>query len=354
MRRMVTDVRALPVGSRVVVRWRLSAPDPTTGATLTDSVGTLVAADESALSVETARGLVTIPLERVTAAKQVPPRPTRRGPAHLAPSTHDLQRVMAPSWGAVEQDSLGEWQLRASSGFTQRANSVLPVGDPGMPLSEAVDAVESWYAVRGLPAKFTLAGPVGFDAAADPLGELLLGRGYVVGSLTTALTAATATVAAADPGGPDVSTSADLDETWLDAYRRTRTTVPSVTEAVLTGSPRQLFGQIRPGGGLSQQLGLRSAGAAGTRPVAVARLGLASGWAGLGAVWTDPAYRGRGLAAHLTARLADLARGEGVLMMHLQVEHDNEPALRLYRRLGFDTHSAYAYLTQPTSDSPRP
>jgi GNAT superfamily N-acetyltransferase len=354
MRRMVSDVRTLPVGSRVVVRWRLSAPDPATGATLTDSVGTLVAADEVGLSVETARGLVTIPLERVTAAKEVPPRPTRRGPAHLALSTQDLQRVMAPGWGAVEQESLGEWQLRASAGFTQRANSALPVGDPGMPLSEAVDAVESWYAARGLPAKLTLAGPVGFDAAEDPLGAVLLDRGYRVGSLTMALTAATATVAAADPGGPEVLTSADLDEAWLDTYRDTRTTVPAVTETVLTGSPRQVFGQIRPGGGLSQQLGLRSATAAGTRPVAVARLGLAAGWGGLGAVWTDPAYRGRGLAAHLTARLAELAHHDGVLMMHLQVEHDNETALRLYHRLGFETHSAYAYLTQARSGSPKP
>lgn len=354
MRRMVTDVRALPVGSRVVVRWRLSAPDAATGATLTDSVGTLVSADDVELTVQTARGLVTIPVAQVTAAKQVPPKPTRRVPAQLALSTHELQRVMAPSWGAAEQHSLGEWELRASSGFTQRGNSVLAVGDPGMTVPEAVDAVESWYAARGLPAKFAVAGPVGFDAAQDPLGAVLLGRGYQLGSLTVVLTARTATVAAADPGGPAVLTSTELDRAWLEAYRGTRTTVPEVTEAVLTGSPSQLFGQIRPGGGLSQQLGLRSDTAAGIRPVALGRLGFASGWAGLGAVWTDPAYRGRGLAAHLTARLAQQAHREGVPLMHLQAEHDNETALRLYRHLGFDSHSAYAYLTQPSAKQPEP
>jgi ribosomal protein S18 acetylase RimI-like enzyme len=121
--------------------------------------------------------------------------------------------------------------------------------------------------------------------------------------------------------------------------------VPDATRAVLTGSPRQLFGHIAPGGGLSQQLGLRSADAAGTTPIAVGRLGIAHGWAGLGAVWTDPAYRGRGLASHLTAQLAAQVRREGVHLIHLQVEHDNATAIRLYRRMGFEPHSTYAYLT---------
>jgi GNAT superfamily N-acetyltransferase len=346
---MASDVRTLPLGSRVVVRWRLDAPDEATGATLTDAVGTLVSADDAAVTVETSRGSVTIPLDRVTAAKEVPPKPSRRGAAHLAISVEDLQRVMVPAWGAVDRAPLGDWVLRASGGFTQRGNSVVPVGDPGLPLAAAVDSVEAWYAARRLPARFALAGPQGFDPAGDPLGELLLGRGYVVGSRTVTLTASTATVAAADPGGPAVSTSPDPSPAWLAAYAGTRATVPGVTEQVLTGSPRQVFGQITPGGGLSQQLGLRAGDAAGTTPIALARLGFGSGWAGLGAVWTHPAYRGRGLAAHLTAALADEANRAGVSLVHLQVEHDNAGALRLYQRLGFATHSSYAYLTQPWS-----
>ena len=343
---MSSDVRSLPVGSRVVVRWRLDAPDPTTGATLTDSVGTLLMVDDAHVTVETARGPVRIPLERVTAAKEIPPRPSRRGAAHLALSIEDLQRVMAPSWGAVDREHMGDWLLRASAGFTQRGNSVVPLGDPGLPLPQAVERVERWYAARGLPAKFALAGPQGFDPAEDRLGALLTERGYTVGSLTLNLTASTASVAAADPGGPNVATHPTPTAAWLEAYRTSRATVPDVTETVLTGSPRQVFGHIAPGGGLSQQLGLRDADAAGTTPIALARMGLASGWAGLGAVWTAPAYRGRGLAAHLTAHLAGEAAREGIHLVHLQVEHDNSGAIRLYRRLGFTTHSSYAYLTQ--------
>jgi GNAT superfamily N-acetyltransferase len=216
-----------------------------------------------------------------------------------------------------------------------------------VPLADAVARAEGWYAARGLPAKFAVAGPQGFDPADDPLGALLLSRGYTVGSVTLALTATTAAVAAADPGGPAVVTHAEPTEAWLAAYRRTRATVPGATEAVLTGSPRQVFGHVTPGGGLSQQLGLRASDAAGTAPIALGRLGIAHGWAGLGAVWTDPAYRGRGLAAHLTARLAAQAANDGIRLLHLQVEDDNAAALALYRRLGLDVHSSYAYLTSP-------
>jgi N-acetylglutamate synthase len=349
MRPMSDVVSNLPVGSRVVVRSRLDPPAGAAsgGPSLTDAVGVLVSVDDLELVVQTRRGPVTIARDRVVAAKEVPPPPTRRGAPHLALSIPDLQRVMTPSWGAVERGTVGEWVLRASSGFTQRGNSVVPVGEPGVPLSEAVEQVEGWYAARGLPALFAVAGPTGFDPAADPLGALLLARGYAVGSLTLNLTASCRTVVAADPGGPAVRTTDELDDQWLEVYRRTRGTVPGVTEAVLTGSPRQLFGRVAPGGGLSQQLGLRDADAAGTTPIALARLGFGAGWAGLGAVWTDPAYRGRGLAAHLVARLAAAALDEGVTLMHLQVEHDNEPAHRLYERLGFQVHSSYAYLTQP-------
>ncbi|MDF2093386.1 GNAT family N-acetyltransferase [Knoellia sp. 3-2P3] len=338
---------ALPVGGRVVVRWRLETADAATGATLTDTVGTLTASDERTLTVETSRGLVVVERARLVAAKEVPPKPTRRGAPHRAIGIEDLQRVSVPSWGAVERERLGEWQLRASSGFTQRGNSVVPLGDPGLPLEDAVGEAERWYAARGLPAKFVVAGPHGFDPAGDALGRVLLGRGYTVGSLTLNLTATTDTVAAADPGGPAVLTRPEPAGDWLKAYQRTRTTVPGVTEQVLMGSPRQLFGHIAPGGGLSQQLGLRPPDAAGTTPIALGRLGIAHGWAGLGAVWTDPAYRGRGLAAHLTAQLAAQVRREGVHLIHLQVEHDNATATGLYRRMGFDTHSSYAYLTAP-------
>ena len=340
---------AVRIGSRVVVRWRLEPPHGAhpEGPSMTDSVGELVARTPGDVTVATREGDVVIPRARIVAAKEIPPKPSRRGAPHLAISVPDLQRVMGPSWGALERQALGEWELRASQGFTQRGNSVLPVGDPGLPLESAVDRVEAWYAVRGLPAKVTLAGPVGFDPAVDPLGAELLSRGWTVADRTLNLTASTRTVSAADPGGPDVALSQALDDAWMAAYRQMRPAVPDAAAGVLSGSPAHLFASIALGGGLAQKLGLSTPGSRAPRPVAIGRLGLAHGWAGLGAVWTDSPFRGRGLAAHLTGRLATAALEDGIQLMHLQVEADNVTAIRLYERLGFARHSSYVYVTRP-------
>ena len=54
------------------------------------------------------------------------------------PRVEDLERAAALHWQAPETEPLGEWRLRAAAGFTGRANSALPLGDPGLPLPEAV------------------------------------------------------------------------------------------------------------------------------------------------------------------------------------------------------------------------
>lgn len=344
-----TSFDGVHIGARVVVRWRLD-PAPETAAdspSMTDAVGELLARTERDVTVATRQGPVVIARDRIVAAKEIPPKPSRRGSPHLAISMADLQRVMGPSWGALEREPLGDWELRASHGFTQRGNSVLPLGDPGIPLAVAVDRIDAWYAARGLPARVSLPGPVGFDPATDPLGAELLSRGWTVADRTLTLTAATETIASADPGGPEVAITSELGEAWLEAYRQSRTVVPEAVAGVLRGSPTHLFGSISLGGGLAQKLGMSTPGSRSPRPVAIGRLGIAHGWAGLGAVWTEPAFRGRGLATRLTTCLAAQARADGIHLMHLQVEADNDIAIRLYERLGFQRHSSYVYLTLP-------
>ena len=333
MHAMDTPERGPRVGQRVVVRHRLEHPDPRTGATLTDVVGDLLDDTARVLVVRTRRGDVSVPRSAVTALKVLPPRPSRRGAPHRALSVADLERAMLGAWPAETTDRLGGWVLRSSGGFTQRASSALAVGDPGLPLDRAVDAVEAWYAERDRPSWVTVPLPLGGDVAADPLGALLLARGYAPRVPTVCLTAATREVLASAGGRatspPPVRLTETLEDAWFAAYGTYRDADPARARAVLTGSPAQVFGAVDGPDG---------------RPVAIGRLGVAEAWGGVAAMWTRPDHRRRGLATAVLGALAGAALERGAGSLHLQTDGDNPGALATYRAHGFAPHHEYVTL----------
>ena len=94
--------------------------------------------------------VVTVDVSRVIAAKVVPDAPLRLRSASDIDAT-TLEKIAAEAWQPLERESLGGWVLRAARGFTGRANSVLPLGSPGVPLDEALSTVAHWYRTRALP-----------------------------------------------------------------------------------------------------------------------------------------------------------------------------------------------------------
>ncbi len=65
-------------------------------------------------------------------------------------------------------------------------------------------------------------------------------------------------------------------------------------------------------------------------------------------MFVEPAARGRRLGAALVEAVAAWARERGAASLHLWVTTTNEPALRLYRRVGFRPTSR----TQPLDHTP--
>ena len=320
----------LRIGVRAVVRHRIPGG-------LTDSVGVVEALDESSVSVRTRRGLEVLAWSEVTTTKVVPPRPARRGAPHRALSMDDLQRVMAAGWPAVTTAPLGAWLLRASAGYTRRANSVLPVGDPGMELGAAVDLAERWYADHHLPCQFSLHGPLGFAEQADPLGAELLARGYAARSPTLVLTAATALThtlseaSAAGPVGLTVRAEGAPSPAWWSLGDPRAAESPehrAAAEQITTGAPEQVF----------------LTASEGRAVVAVARVAFAHAWAGLTGLTVHPEHRRRGIASRLVAETARAARDRGIRSVYLQVVPDNDAARALYAPLGFEPHHEYRYL----------
>lgn len=70
----------LEQGRRVVLRYAIDRESSPHGESMTDALGTVLAADGQMIEVMTKRGRVRVPRVLVIAAKEVPPPPVRRVP----------------------------------------------------------------------------------------------------------------------------------------------------------------------------------------------------------------------------------------------------------------------------------
>ncbi len=254
----------------------------------------------------------------------------------MTPSIADLELAAAEIWRAPEEDRLGEWLLRAAGGFTSRANSVLPIGDPCVPLPAAIDEVVRWYSARGLPAQVTIAYPSDRPQD-DPNDEYLASLGWRVRGGALVMTAPLDALSARP--GRDETTRVEIgeepDEGWMGCYRWHEKPAPPVAGQVLGSAPWQAFGSVRAAG----------------QTIAIGRIAIARGWAGLTAIRVAPEHRRQGLAQLMTAALAQAAASRGAGGLYLQVEAGNAAARALYERMGFTYHHAYHFRIVPDSGS---
>ncbi|WP_042412328.1 GNAT family N-acetyltransferase [Streptacidiphilus anmyonensis] len=294
-----------------------------------DTLGVLTSWDRGrgVLTVVNQAGAdVELPEKALVAGKPVPPKPLRRSlAAPPVPTPDALQRIAARGWAALEQEPLGGWVLRSSSGFTRRGNSTQTLGDPGMPLDEALDRVQDWYAARGLPAFVEVVRP----GSTDGLEAALTARGASE-ALTQVRTAPIARLAA--PVTADVRLSRTADEAWLSRYQRIEGDASKATaaRALLHSGPSVWFASVF----LPE---------VADGPAAIGRCVVDGEWAGFGAVEVVPQARRRGLAGAVMATLASRAAEEGASGAYLQVEEENTAARALYDKLGFDTAYRYGY-----------
>ncbi|WP_369183209.1 GNAT family N-acetyltransferase [Streptomyces sp. Y1] len=295
-----------------------------------DSIGVLTWWDDHGLTVVPRTGEpVSFPERLLVAGKTVPLFPARRAPLPAATPV-ELQRTAGRGWPAVENEALGAWTLRASAGFTRRANSVQALGDPGLPLPRALDAVRAWYAARGLPAYVEVLTPGSPDDLRAELDRL--GVRYAPTLVRTAPLAGLTRIG----GGHDrVRLARTAGPDWMSVYRRVGAD-PAVEEAarqVLHGGPSVWFAHVP--------------GAPGQPPLAIGRCVIDGPWACFGAIEVQPHARRAGLATAVMAVLAARAAEEGATGAYLQVEAENAGAIALYDELGFTTSHTYHYALLP-------
>lgn len=235
-----------------------------------------------------------------------------------------LDAVGSRAWPGLETEQFDGWSLRAAEGFTGRANSVLPAAAGRLPLTAKLEAVERFYAARGLPASYLLS-----PAAAPPdLDAILAERGYRQSPAVLVQTAALPAVRADGlPGEPDRG----WIETWAAGSGRTEAQVGTALRILERVTVPQAFALLERDGG----------------PAAVGRGVLDGEWLGIFQMATLPSSRRRGAAREVLARLTAWGRAAGAEHAYLQVSGDNLVAQRVYAAAGFVTAYRYAYRFSP-------
>ena len=228
------------------------------------------------------------------------------------------------AWPCLEQEEFAGWKFRFAEGFTRRSNSANAVrpeeGDPAALIARCEEA----YRARGLPPIFRitpLAQPPHLDA-------LLEERGYgKEGETRVQVLEHIPTQSFGETPGPHLHTPPGRE--WLDSF------IPlDETPSAHHGALRAILGRITtPHAGAV----LRANGAA-----AGCGRGVVGGeWIGLFDIVTHSGQRRQGVGGRVIAALLHWGSGQGATRAYLQVESANQPALRLYAKLGF--REAYRY-----------
>lgn len=253
----------------------------------------------------------------------------------------ELDLVGTRAWPAAEAVERGPWLLRATGGYTDRANSATPLRaiDAKRAASD-IATIERFYEERSLPPKFQVSE---IDATV-PLRNVLERRGYVAEKPTLIRIAdlAPATPPPEAPEGRDrtVVLTPRPTEEWFDLWWSVDGRGDEHRQRAL-----DLLGRL-PTSAVFASVGHDDR-------IASVALGVADGqWLGLFCAATEPSLRGQRLAGSITEAIIGWGITAGAKRAYCQVAADNEASLRLTDRRGFQSAYQYRYFCRPEADGP--
>jgi N-acetylglutamate synthase len=243
-----------------------------------------------------------------------------------------VEQLAANAWPAATVQRVDGWLLRHTPGVARRrSNSALPsphaARASAAEQAQVLDLAERFYARRRQPTAVQV-------SPAELHGQLdreLAARGYRRRAPTVVLTTPMHRLPV--PGATStlgVSVADTATPQWLAAW----TAIDARPDAAATN--QLILARIgSPAGYLTATQDHEVLG--------VGMLVVERGWAGVFCMATRPADRRRGVATTVLQHAAGWAADQGARQLYLQVEEDNVPALRLYRRLGFRPSHHYHY-----------
>ena len=254
--------------------------------------------------------------------REIQPLPDLAGKgAPLSQRIIELEKLSDITWPAEENIEYGNWRLRISDGFSMRANSALPIGEPPTDLAVAVNHVISTYRKNKLRPTFSIPLPIfeELDKYLEQVGwNIKIEANFLIRDIG----------AVELPSLPDYSVEIldNPSKLWLELNS------DQPLEKLMRRYPAR-YGAIKSNGEF----------------IAVGRIATADSWSIVTRLFVKPSFRGKGVAKILMNNLLAAASQDGATKIALQVDNENGAALALYQSMGFRTHHKFVYRVLPNN-----
>jgi GNAT superfamily N-acetyltransferase len=248
--------------------------------------------------------------------REIKPLPDLAGKgAPLSQRIIELEKLSDLTWPAEQNIEFGKWQLRISDGFSMRANSVLPIGEPPIDLAAAVDQIVKIYRENKLRPTFSIALPI-----FDELDRYLEQDGWNLKIDANFLIRDIGTVGVSNHPEFSIEVLDYPSELWLGINS------DQPLEKLMRRYPAR-YGAIK----------------IGEQVIAIGRIATLGNWSIVTRLFVNPSFRGKGVAKILMNNLLAAASKDGATKVALQVDDENGAALALYQSMGFRMHHKFVY-----------
>jgi len=241
-----------------------------------------------------------------------------------------IEQLSLSAWPALRTVFFDGWIMRFSDGYTKRSNSVVPLFPGTMDTESKVDYCRRLYNERNLPTIFKMTE----DFSNATLDAYLSGNGFDRIDETMVQTCPLSSLPHVDTQRLHLQNG--FSEEWITGFfecsevrdPKKRETVRSllahIAERIVTA--RKCVEEHTVGCGFGVVQGRN---------------------AGLFDIFVAKDFRQRGIATEIVGALLKRAGDMGAASAYLQVVADNEPAKRLYSKLGFREAYRYWYRIKP-------
>jgi RimJ/RimL family protein N-acetyltransferase len=241
-----------------------------------------------------------------------------------------IEELSFNAWPAPQTLHYDGWVLHFAEGYTRRANSVNPIYESKLPVSEKIQYCEKLYGEQSLDTVFKI------TTAVHPtdLDSVLQAEGYHQEAATSVQTASLQSQQFTSDNMVKISTRST--ESWINDYFHL--SHRDIRYLLVT---RRLLQNILPA---TCFLSIQE----NNQTIAIGLGVLERGYIGLYDIITSPEHRNRGLGTRVVTQLLAWGQANGAQQAYLQVMNDNVGAQRLYAKFGFKEIYQYWYRVKPT------